>query len=526
MKEIFNILKINYKYIILLLILTFISYSNVIRGEFVTADDFPGILNNPEVKNLWGSIATLRAVSIKNAVIYSIFGYNSSAYHFVGIIIHLINIILVFIFVKIAFNQNIAKIASIIFALHPVNTESVMWISGNPYAMNGFFTLLVLIFYSLYEVKQKIFYLVTSLIIFLILVVLDNGAWPLVTPFIILCLNQFVFSKKIDVKKSLIIIPFIIIAFLSAYFVLKNNYSNRVSELTSKYYFNPNEAPPLLNRLPFSLYIGLKNLIFPYELNIYPGEKMISSLERDFIYLISILFLFMISYLFFYHKLYFGLILAIIFSLGPVLSPIQVAWIMTERYLYVGSIFFALIISLLLIKLQKINNKYFDLTLGFIVIIFIFRIILRSEDWRTNKNLWISTLKFSPDSYRVYNNLGDVYIKEQNFQKAIENFEMSFKVYPLYADAMHNLGVVYIMLNDFENAKKYMEMAINTNPNLASAYEKMGVIYYETGQNEDAMKFTIKALQLDPKLQIANAIYFQLSSSQPSGDVAGTVVEK
>lgn len=513
--NILTTIKDNYKFLLILVLITFLAYANVLRGEFVTADDFPGIVQNPMVKDLGYALKTGNLVPIKNALIVNIFGMNSYAFHFFGVLFHLINIVLVFVLVRTLFDDKIAKIATIIFALHPVNAESIMWISGNPYAMNGIFSFLIFTTFVLYERTLNKKYYFTSIGIFFLMLIQDRGAWPLVTPFILAIIDQFLFSKKIDIKRGLFTItPFIVMVVVSFALVINTNYANRMESLTKNYYFNPKEAPPLLNRAPFTIYMGLRNLIFPYELNIYPGEKFISSQMLLGINLLAISFVGFLIYLYSKNRIYTGLILVIIASVGPTWSPVQVAWLMTERYLYVGSAFFAIIIAMLLLKLKEKHELSFKVTLGIILVLYVIRLVFRSEDWRTNKNLWLSTLYFSPDSYRVYNNLGDVYIKENNYDKAIESFTKSYQIFPQYADAMHNLGIVYMMKKDLVNAEKYMIMAIKTKPDLVPAWEKMGVIYYQKGDLEKSKMFFLKALQLDPNASLANGAIREISIIQ------------
>lgn len=504
--NIVSYLKNNQKFILILLLITFITYANVIRGEFVTADDFPGIVQNPMAKDLNYALKTVNLVPIKNAILLNVFGLNSSVFHLFGILFHLTNVVLVFILIKTLFNNDLlTKIGTAIFALHPVNAESIMWISGNPYAMNAIFSFSIFIAFILYEKTHIKKYYYVSLAAFLLMLVQDRGAWPLVTPFILLIIDQFFYSKKIDIKKALFTVtPFIIMVIVSFVLVINNNYANRMESLTKNYYFNPKEAPPLLNRVPFTIYMGLRNLIFPYELNIYPGEKYLSSQGLALINLLAIGFIITVIYIATQNRIYTGLILAIMASVGPTWSPVQVAWLMTERYLYVGSAFFAIILAMLFIKLKDKNEVAFNITLSLVILLYIVRLVFRTEDWRTNKNLWLSTLYFSPDSYRVYNNLGDVYIKENDYDKAIESFTKSYQIFPQYADAMHNLGIVYMMKKDLVNAEKYMAMSLRTKPDLVPAWEKMGVIYYQKGDLERSKMFFMKALELDPSAGLAN----------------------
>lgn len=504
LRNIVNIIKQERKFLLVLILITFLLYANSIRGEFVTADDIPGIVENPMTKDIIGSLKTLNLGIIKNALVYQIFGMNSHVYHAISILIHLLNIPLVYIFATLLTNERASKLATIIFAIHPVNIESVVWISGSPYAINGAFSLVVLILFTLFKKTSHKKYLISSILAFILMVIHDKGAWALVVPLLLLIIDQFIFSKKINLKNILLYIaPFIVVAAISSYITVGKNYSGRIEALTQQYYFDPKQAPPLLNRLPFTLYMGTKNLVFPYELNIYPGEKEIPISEYRIILALTLVLAIIAVYLWKTNRLYAGLLFGIMAGVGPTFSPIQVAWLMTERYMYISSIFFAILIALIVTNVSRKNIKTANFIFYTFMVLFAIRILLRTEDWRTNKNLWLSTLVFSPDSYRVYNNLGDVYMKEKDYDKAIESFKKSFEIFPQYADAMHNLSIVYYVKQDMENAKKYMQMAVNTKPTLAPAWEKLGLIYLEEKNFDVAQVHFMEALKIDPNSQLA-----------------------
>jgi tetratricopeptide (TPR) repeat protein len=504
LKDIIEFVKKDGKFLSILLIITFLAYANIIRGEFVTADDIPGIVQNPLIKDFWGAMQTLRLHIIKNAIIYQVAGMNPNAFHIVSVVSHLINIVLVYVFSRVLFKHNIARLTSIIFALHPVNAEAVMWISGGPYLIEGFCAMLVFIPFVMYEKTHIKKYLYASLGAYLFMVIGDSGAaWPLVVPFILGVIDQFLFSEKINMKGLVtLLLPFFLVAAFNGYLIYRNSYANRVGALAKDYYFNASEAPPLLNRIPFTTFMGIRNMVFPYELNIYPGERALTQGYVSLVNVVTLGFVALVAYLYLTNRIYTGLILAILASLAPTYSPIQIAWLMTERYMYLGSVFFAIILALLFTNLKEKNENIFKITFGLVLIFYFVRVVFRSEDWRTNKNLWLSTLVFSPDSYRVYNNLGDVYIKENDYDKAIESFKKSFEIFPGYADAMHNVGLVYIMKEDLPNAKLYMEMALKTKPTLVPAWEKMGIIYYQMGQYDIARAYFSKAVEIDPTAQL------------------------
>jgi len=198
---------------------------------------------------------------------------------------------------------------------------------------------------------------------------------------------------------------------------------------------------------------------------------------------------------------YVGLILIPLVVLGPVYSPIQVAWIVAERYLYLGSAFFCMLIVLLILKIKNDDAK--TLVIVGLFLFYLIRTIVRTEDWKTNKSLWIATQKVSPRSYRVYNNLGDVYSKEKNYELAILNFAKSTEYKPAYAAAWHNLGFTYYMAGNVEKAIENLTKSTQLKPNLYQAYYKLGIIELQRGNYAVARDHLTTVTKLVPNHQEA-----------------------
>src|SRR3989344_3391383 len=76
-----KILKENIHFFVLILFAVVALYINVINGEFLTADDLPGIVNNPMVKNFEASMQTYEIEKMFPALIYKLFGMNAVAFH-------------------------------------------------------------------------------------------------------------------------------------------------------------------------------------------------------------------------------------------------------------------------------------------------------------------------------------------------------------------------------------------------------------------------------------------------------------
>lgn len=71
---------------------------------------------------------------------------------------------------------------------------------------------------------------------------------------------------------------------------------------------------------------------------------------------------------------------------------------------------------------------------------------------------------------------GEIYIKKHEFKKAIEVYTNSLKFHPENFETYYNLGICYARINDFDISRKCFQKAIELNENLYKAYFKLGQI--------------------------------------------------
>ena len=96
-------------------------------------------------------------------------GYDAKQYHRTNLILHILNCLLVFLFVYILTRKKLlpALIVAILFGVHPMHVESVAWISERKDVMYAFFFLSALIFYLKYLKELKIYHLAVAFVLFL-----------------------------------------------------------------------------------------------------------------------------------------------------------------------------------------------------------------------------------------------------------------------------------------------------------------------------------------------------------------------
>ncbi|HMQ79238.1 MAG TPA: hypothetical protein PKD94_06695, partial [Ignavibacteria bacterium] len=143
-----------YAVILITAVLGIFSYSGGLNNTFTNWDDEEMVVNNPAVKslsvqNILSQFTTFHhshyhpLVNISYAIEYRFAGLNPFVYHLTNLLFHLMNSILVYlILLRLSKNNFIAALAAILFAVHPLHTESVAWITERKDMLYSFFFLL------------------------------------------------------------------------------------------------------------------------------------------------------------------------------------------------------------------------------------------------------------------------------------------------------------------------------------------------------------------------------------------------
>ncbi|MDD5355641.1 MAG: tetratricopeptide repeat protein, partial [Candidatus Omnitrophica bacterium] len=253
-------------------------------------------------------------------------------------------------------------------------------------------------------------------------------------------------------------------------------------------------------QIPIAITSYLRLIFWPRVLTLYHSE-LIFSLTQYFIRLaLFIIFLGIVIYsLKKSRRVFFGFSLFLI-SLLPTLTPLGITWVVAERYVYLGSIGIFLVFALFINRLSKVKRLKIIVNVIFFLIIaaLLARTIIRNVDWRNEDNLWIATGKASPSSPNTHNNLGDVYGRQGNSEKSIEEFKKAIAMKPDYADAYHNLANAYQGAGKIDEAIENYKKAIKFNTRLWQSYQNLGAIYFNRGDTKLAEEYFKKVVQIRP----------------------------
>ncbi|MBM3209296.1 tetratricopeptide repeat protein [Candidatus Shapirobacteria bacterium] len=520
--------------------LVFAVYLNSLGNDFVS-DDIPSISNNPNI----GKIDyVLYFKSLRALIIYlthKVFALDPLFYRLSNIFLHLGSTIVIYSLVAFFFAPPVPLLTASIFAVHPLLTESVTWISGAPYSNGAFFALLSFLSY-IHAVKtgsRKSYSL--SLCSFLLgLACLDK---IIVFP-AILTLYELCFGQVKRGWKRLVPYWGLNIFWLLYLFGLLGK---RMAALETTFYQAPGFHNPLL-QVPIAITSYLELIFWPKNLTLYHSEMSFTQTEY-ILRLVGFIF-FLATIAWFYKKdkrLFFWLSFFLI-SLLPTLTPFGISWIVAERYVYLGSIGIFVFIAWSINKIGEITsrenlakgkpfglgslspkgwgigeveqrtNQISFIILSILLIVLSFRTILRNRDWKNQDSLWLATAKTSPSSPQNHNNSGDYYGRHGNLEKAVEEFKRAIELNPRYGDAYHNLANTYQQMGKAELAIENYQDALSFNPNLWQSYQNLAAIYFSQQKYELALQEIQNAIKTNPKNSLLytnlGVIYLKLGNSQ------------
>ena len=506
LKDVFGFFKVNLHLVVILIILGIIGYADGLNGQFLSADDIPAIVNNPKLLDFVGVLKTLNLASIYISAVVNIFGTIPVVFHVVALILHLVNTLLVMLLAYLLFGKKVAFYASLVFCLLPSGSEAVFWIAGMGYLFQALMSLVSLNLFFLYRATNKKRFFFASLASYIFGLIFFQTPWLFTIPLIIVALDLFSDKAKSPIRSVFArwktYLPYLLSTGLYWLIFMSGRFTARVTALVTDYYVDPYKQTALIFRLPYTIYKTVELYLVPLRLSFFHEE----ALSQPVYYLmvaVTLLVFGLMLWLLWKKSRIGALMLAILFSLAPTFSSVQVAWFIAERYLYLGGAFFAMILGLVLVQVDKkvkIQNLAMYLLVGLLTL-YTARLVTRANVFKSSKTLWTATQKLAPTSYRVYNNLGDVYSNEQDWSKAIENFKKSVELAPDYADAIHNLGYTYMLMGDYDNAKKYLSESYEKNGRLWQALEKLGHIELAQGNKDKAKEYFDKVRQANPQVQ-------------------------
>ena len=470
-------------------------YANSFGNGFVS-DDVGGFLKNPNLgrfSEVFSGPTHFSVSAFLQFIAFHIGGLHPFTFRIINVFSHLGVVVLIYMLLALSVKKETAIIAAAIFAVHPILTESVSWISGGLYSLYAFFFLLSFLFYLFSESNPK--YFKYAIIFFILSVFSSEKALAL---FLVFALYEIAFGNlKYNWKR---IMPFFSISLLLLIiYVAKIGY--RASAVEAQSYQSGGGMYNPFVQIPVAIGSYLKLIFWPARLTLYQTEMAFTQAQYLILLFITLLFLGAIIWSWLKNKTIFFWLVFFVVTLLPTLTTFKISWIVAERYAYLGTLGIIAVVAILFDKFLKLNEN--AKMVGWFALVLIVgslsaRTIIRNQDWKSEDTLWLATAAVAPSGQQIHNNLGDVYARQGDFSRAVEEFKKAIEINPNYADAYHNLGNTYQAMGQLDLAMENYQKAVSINPNLWQSYQNMAAIYFNSGQLDLAEENMKKAAELNP----------------------------
>jgi len=395
--------------------------------------------------------------------------------------------------------ERAAFFAGLLFALHPMHTESVAWVSGRTDVLAGLFFFLAFIFHVLLSTKSPV-----RFVLFLFLGAVGYSlsllSKEVAVAFPLCVIFYDIITGRIRLPSSLAAYA-VYAAITFGYIYLRGRGFVNVPEVNVAQLSPSGDLSAAAGAgsvylgavktlLPTYFYYSYK-LLFPFDFNAF-----IAAVPGDALYVISSGFFIAVVMLAGLYGLIkgkkpaaFGLFWTFA-TLGPSALIAVFALASTplaERYLYIPSAGYCLLLAYILTGRKLPTPKAGVVAVGLISILFATFTVARQFDWQTNLELWENTSKKSFASALPHVNYGYALQKSGRYKEAIFEFEAA--LHPDIADTKTgraisaiNLGNVYIELGNYGRAEQYFQKALGYDPFSGRAYYHLGLISFIRAQ--------------------------------------------
>jgi tetratricopeptide (TPR) repeat protein len=503
---------------LLLAAVTLAAYVGIINHEFIVYDDSIYVTENRRIHNgltpqniAWSFNFEDKAklywhplTWLSHILDCHLYGLNPGMHHLTNLIIHIASSLLLFLVFKRMTGELWKSIfVAALFALHPINVDSVAWVAERKNVLSTFFWVLTILSYTFYcEVPRLHRYLLTvslfalgllakPMLVTLPCVLLLLDYWPLgrLRPFKIPNAFRLVLEK----------IPFFILSVgsicLSTFSVERSGAVITMEEV------------PLALRVSNALvsYVSyIWKTIWPYNLAVhYPFPDTIALWKT----ISSGLFLALGSLLIFMHikrKPYLSVgWLWFLGTLVPVIGLVQIGlWpAMADRWAYVPLIGLFIMIAW---GAPEFVALWRQKTVGLVIITSVFLSVLTATTviqagyWNNSISLFEHTLHVTSDNSVAHNNLGVALANEDRLSEAANHYLNAIRINPDYADAHYNLGVFQIKQGRPEEAINHYSHALTVNPKDAIAHNALAFALTKQGKINEAIDHYYNALEIKP----------------------------
>ena len=536
-----------------LVAVTWAVFGQTLAHDFVNFDDHIYVYENPLVvkglstEGIVGAFTHTHALNwhplttLSHMLDCQLYGLNAGGHHLTNVILHTISVLLLFLVLsQMTGGLWRSAFVAALFAIHPLHVESVAWVAERKDVLSGVFFMLTLAAYSHYaRAPSRSRYLLVAL---LFACGLMSKPMLVTLPFVLLLLDYWPLDKFKDENsevgsrlRRLVMekIPFLALSTCSCLVTL----------------FTQRQGPHAMDQLPFlwrlnnafvSYLTYIWQMLWPVRLAVfYPHPNNRLPLVEV---TVAIAFLIGVSLLVIrlrQSKPY--LVTGWFWYLGmlvPVIGLIQVGeQAHADRYTYLPQIGLYIVIvwsigDLLLESTSRVRRAIVGVAAAIIIVSLSARAFSQTSYWKNSETLWNHTLSVTSDNDVAHNNLGFLFLRSGELDKAISEFQTALDIRSRSTQTHYSLGAALIQNNMgnafarkqlWNEAIGHLQEAARLRPDYADAYFNLGSVLFQQGRIDDAITQWRKALAIRPT--DAEAHRNVASALRKQGNVKGAIAE-
>lgn len=514
-------------YCLILSLTVIIAYSRLAGNDFVNYDDPYQVTEETHVlggltwENILWSFGPESHCSpltwMAYAAGHTLFGLNPGMFHMMSLAIHIASSLLLFYLLRRMTGKFWeCAFVSALFALHPINVESVAWIAELNNVLSGLFFMLTLLLYSLYAERPSWKRYIPALLVFWLGLLAKPSLMTL--PFILLLIDLWPLKRiQLEIRDraqklwgihiqgaplSRIVTEKVPFALLSVASLASNMYGaeERMGLYTT-------DVVPMGLRASNAFVSTMKylgKLFWPLDLTIfYPYPSTIPLWQvAGAVFILALLTALAVrtvvrrSYILVGWLWFLG-------GLVPFLGIIQAGiWPeLADRYAYLTFIGIFIILSWgipdLFGRLHHYRAAITAAGSGAVLALMAMTWV-QTGYWKNSGTLFTHALAVTEKNHLAHYNLGVFLLEQGNMQEAIRHFHKSLHILPGNTSALNNLGLALFYEGDLDGAINAYSEALKVNPGSHMLYVNLGLAYEKKEDKNKAIEFYSKGVQINP----------------------------
>jgi tetratricopeptide (TPR) repeat protein len=500
-----------------LVALTIITYLPALSNGFIW-DDNDHFTANPAMtapgglRQIWTSLKVSRYYPLTLTTFWvqrRLWGLETLPYHAFNVGLHALSAALLFVLLR-RLNIRAAWVGAALWAIHPVNVESVAWVTELKNVQSGLFFFLALVSFLRFEsTSDRRWY---GLAAACGAAAMLSKPSTVVLPAVLLLLDWWQRGRvtRADILRAL---PFAAVAFAMSAIAIVEQYTAVREEVHDWSITLPQRFAVAARAVWF--YAG--KLMWPLDLAfVYPQWKVALVSVASLASLVALIALPAVLWLNRRQPWARAGLLALAYfvvALAPVLGFFNIYYFrysfIADHFQYLASVGPLALIAAAAATLFR--GPIAQRTSAFVALAALAALSAQHcRVFHDDERLWRDTIAKSPRAFLAHNNLGLMAVANGRFQEGEERLREALRIKPDYVIAHNNLGLVLATTGRREDAIRHFREALRLKPHDAVAHGNLALALAQSGRYDEALDHYREAVRLEPRFTNAQGNFADL----------------